>query len=89
MVIKNALVFTDDCKFTQRDVYIENGRFSDTASDSEVIDGTGCYLIPGLMDIHFHGCVGHDFCDATMEALTAMAEYELKNGVTSDRKSVV
>ncbi len=83
MVIKNALVFTDDCKFTQKDVYIENGRFSDTASDSEVIDGTGCYLIPGLMDIHFHGCVGHDFCDATMEALTAMAEYELKNGVTS------
>ena len=38
MVIKNALVFTDDCKFTQKDVYIENGRFSDTASDSEVIN---------------------------------------------------
>ena len=83
MVIKNALVFTDDCKFVQKDVYVDNERFADTASDSDVIDASGCYLIPGLMDIHFHGCVGHDFCDATMEALTAMAEYELKNGVTS------
>ncbi len=83
MVIKNALVFTDDCKFVQKDVYVDNERFADTASDSDVIDAGGCYLIPGLMDIHFHGCVGHDFCDATMEALTAMAEYELKNGVTS------
>lgn len=83
MIIKNALVFTDDCKFTEKDVYIDGERIADTASDSEVIDAAGCYLIPGLTDIHFHGCMGHDFCDATQEALTAMAEYELKNGVTS------
>lgn len=48
-----------------------------------VISGEGRYLIPGLMDIHFHGCVGYDFCDGTMEAVKAMAEYELSNGVTS------
>ncbi len=83
MVIKHALVFTEDCRFTEKDVYVENGRIADTASDTEVIDGSGCYLIPGLMDIHFHGCVGHDFCDATPEALNAMAEYELKSGITS------
>lgn len=83
MIIKNALVFTDDCKFAEKDVYIDGERISDTTSDSEVIDAKGCYVIPGLIDIHFHGCVGHDFCDATQEALTAMAEYELKNGVTS------
>ncbi len=83
MVIKHALVFTEDCRFTEKDVYVEDGRIADTASDTEVIDGSGCYLIPGLMDIHFHGCVGHDFCDATTEALNAMAEYELKSGITS------
>ncbi len=83
MIIKNALVFTDDCKFTAKDIYVEGERIADTASDSEVIDGSGCYLIPGLMDIHFHGCVGHDFCDGTQEAVTAIAEYELKSGVTS------
>lgn len=48
-----------------------------------VISGREHYLIPGLMDIHFHGCVGHDFCDGTPEALEAMAAYELSNGVTS------
>lgn len=83
MIIKNALVFTDDYKFAEKDIYVEGERIADTASDAEIIDGSGCYLIPGLMDIHFHGCVGHDFCDATPEALNAMAEYELKNGVTS------
>ena len=83
MVIKNALVFTEDCKFAEKDVYIEGERIADTASDAETVDGSGCYLIPGLMDIHFHGCVGHDFCDATPEAIGAIAEYELKSGVTS------
>lgn len=35
------------------------------------------------MDIHFHGCVGHDFCDGTEEAIQALADYELSCGVTS------
>ena len=82
MVIKNALVFTDDCKFVQKDVYVDNERFADTASDSDVIDASGCYLIPGLMDIHFHGCVGEDFSDATPEGLQKIADFELSQGVT-------
>lgn len=48
-----------------------------------VIDAQGNYLIPGLVDIHFHGCAGHDFSDGTPEALEAIAAYELKNGITS------
>lgn len=83
MQIKNALVFTEDFHFAEKDVYIEGERIADSASDSEVIDASGCYLIPGLTDIHFHGCVGHDFSDADFDGLSAMAEYELKNGVTS------
>ncbi len=83
MIIKHALVFTDDCKFTEKDIYIEGERIADASSDANAIDASGCYLIPGLLDLHFHGCMGHDFCDATQEAVTAMAEYELKNGVTS------
>ena len=38
MIIKNALVFTEDCKFAEKDVYIDGERIADTASDSEVID---------------------------------------------------
>lgn len=45
------------------------------------MDASGCYVIPGLVDVHFHGCVGEDFSDATPEGLQAMADYELSEGV--------
>ena len=51
--------------------------------DGDVIDGEGCFAIPGLIDIHFHGCAGADFCDADLEGLERMAKYEASVGVTS------
>lgn len=48
-----------------------------------VIDATELYAIPGLTDIHFHGCVGYDFCDGTKEAFDAITAYEAKQGVTT------
>ena len=27
-------------------------------------DASGCYVLPGLTDIHLHGAVGHDLCEA-------------------------
>lgn len=83
MRIKNASVFTKDCQFQIQDICIEKDRIAETSSDSAVIDGSGCCLIPGLIDIHFHGCAGYDFCDATQESLNHIAGYELKNGITS------
>lgn len=41
------------------------------------------YILPGLVDIHFHGCAGYDFCDATAEAVCAIASYELTHGITT------
>jgi len=46
------------------------------------LDASGCYVIPGLVDLHFHGCLGEDFSDATPEGLSVMADYELSRGVT-------
>ena len=46
------------------------------------IDAGGCVAIPGLTDIHFHGCMGQDFCDGTREAIDTMAAYEASVGVT-------
>ncbi|MBD5546912.1 MAG: N-acetylglucosamine-6-phosphate deacetylase [Lachnospiraceae bacterium] len=86
MIIKNASVYTEDGRFSNRDIWIEEDRFVDCeqkVSDKTVIDATGCYAIPGLTDIHFHGCVGHDFCDGTREAIDAMAAYEASVGVTN------
>lgn len=84
MIIKNAKVFTENNVFENQDIYIENDKFSSSASqDGDTIDASGLLAIPGLVDIHFHGCMGHDFCDGTTEAFDAIAAYELKNGVTS------
>ena len=33
------------------------------------------------MDIHFHGAVGHDFCDADAAGLQAIADFEASKGV--------
>lgn len=83
MKIINGLVFHENQGFLSETLYIENGLFADHTTDDTVIDAEGCYVIPGLIDIHFHGCVGHDFCDASLEGLAAMAEYELSQGITS------
>lgn len=84
MIIKNVQVFTEDKKFQEGTIAIENGLFTDApVSDDEVIDGEGCYAIPGLVDVHFHGCVGYDFCDGTEEALDKISEYEASQGITT------
>ena len=41
------------------------------------------YILPGLVDIHLHGCAGYDFCDGTVEAMRAIASYELTRGITT------
>lgn len=82
MIIKNGKVFTEEGIFVEKELYIDGDKISSTVI-GEVIDAAGLYVIPGLTDIHFHGCVGYDFCDGTKEALEHMAEYELSNGITT------
>ena len=82
MKIINGQVYTDG-KFVEREVKIAGNLFAAESTDEQMIDAEGCYVIPGLIDIHFHGCAGVDFCDGTVEAMRHMAEYEIKNGVTS------
>ncbi len=87
MIIRNAMVYTEDSSFIKKDVIIEGeyivGGESNLADHQEEFDAEGLYLIPGLTDLHFHGCVGYDFCDGTPEAITAMAEYQASNGITT------
>ena len=52
-----------------------------TLANEKVHDAGGLMAIPGLVDIHFHGCVGYDMCDGTEEAIQAMADYQQSVGV--------
>lgn len=82
MRIQNVRVFTEEKTFVNGEIAIADGMFAAQA-DGEVLDGEGCYAIPGLVDVHFHGCVGHDFCDGSEEAVKAIAEYEASQGITT------
>lgn len=83
MIIKNALTFTENNEFVKKDIYIDGDKIVDSLpSETEIIDAEGLYAIPGLIDIHMHGCVGYDFCDGTKEAVQAIADYESSCGVT-------
>lgn len=91
--IINGLVFHEDGSFTPDTVYICGEKIvsqevyekeCSSASGNEIVtDAAGNYVIPGLTDIHFHGCMGSDCCDGTVEAFQTIARYELSQGITS------
>ena len=89
MRIVNGMVFDGQC-FRERDVVVEGDRFARVepagatgAAGAHDVDAQGCYVIPGLIDVHFHGAMGHDFCDAEQEGIAAIARYEASRGVTA------
>ena len=82
MKIINGRVFDPEQGFVSREVCTDGALLSSASGDDRLVDASGCYVIPGLVDVHFHGCVGEDFSDATPEGLQRIADYELSQGVT-------
>lgn len=95
MIIKNVKIFTKYKRFEAGTVKINGDKIERLIFDEyerenimpeeqeTVIDGKGCYCMPGMIDLHFHGCMGYDVCDGTEEAIHRIASYELSQGVTS------
>lgn len=92
MIIYNVNIYTEHRSFRMGFVEIIGNKIQKVKFQEEPfpdkikkdgIDGNGGYLIPGLIDLHFHGCNGYDFCDGTHEAFEQIAKYELMQGVTS------
>ncbi len=84
MIIKNALVYTPRHTFEKGSILIREGRivpFGTPEEGEEVLDAEGLYALPGLVDIHFHGAMGKDFCDGTEEAIQTLADFEASKGV--------
>lgn len=86
MIIRNGLVFEPEGRFTAREIYVDQNHKiceSPLPGDNEIIDVSGMYVIPGLVDIHIHGAVGADFSDGDAEGLLRIARYLKSQGVTS------
>ena len=82
MRIVNGQVFDLEQGFVSRDLCTDGALIAQTSGDGQELDASGCYVIPGLVDVHFHGCVGEDFSDATPDGLQKIADFELSQGVT-------
>ena len=84
MILQNALVYTPRHTFERGTIIIRDGRivpFAAPEEGEEVLDAEGLYALPGLVDIHFHGAMGKDFCDGTEEANQTLADFEASKGV--------
>lgn len=87
--IINGIAFQEEGSFEPATVCFYNDRivseevYLSTDAEETLTDAEGGYIIPGLTDIHFHGCMGSDCCDGTEEAFRVIAEYELSQGITS------
>ena len=81
MEYKNLKVYQPDGTFRTGGLRIEGDRIVSAEPSASAQDMGGLYAVPGLVDLHFHGCVGYDFCDGTQEAISAIAHYQAKNGV--------
>lgn len=77
MVISNALI-----NLKLQNIVIENGKIADVFEGDckGDIDANGNKVIPGLIDLHTHGCMGIDTMDANFKE---MCRFHAENGTTS------
>lgn len=93
-VIYNAKLVTEDGIVENGELYMENGDIVwagtsnnrpaqlSTFEDSLRLDAGEGWVVPGFIDIHVHGGFGHDFMDATAEAMDGITRFHGKNGTT-------
>lgn len=86
MYYKNALIYCGDFQFRKGGFQVTDGKFGAILPESVPEDATdlqGALVIPGLVDIHTHGCVGADFSDGDYAGLEKMSAFYARSGVTS------
>ena len=91
MILKNALVVDDSFTLRRCDLQIDGGKIvgiAESIPGDDAIDLSGCYVLPGFIDSHMHGAMGHKISDAD-PGLREITEYEATQGVTSIAISTV
>ena len=84
MEFSNLRVYQPDGTFKTGGLSISGDRIASAEVSADAVDMGGLYAVPGLVDLHFHGCMGRDFCDGTHESIDAITRYEASRGVTAN-----
>jgi len=93
-LMNNKLIFTGGTLITplrqiKADMAVENSKIlkigANLAAESgaKIIDCSGLYVGPGLVDIHVHGGAGCDFVTNDHQEIAKGAQYHLSQGTTS------
>ncbi|MEL6406276.1 MAG: N-acetylglucosamine-6-phosphate deacetylase [Chloroflexota bacterium] len=88
-LIENAKIITATTPLERGWLLVEDTKISAMGSgnapsfdNTTRIDANGLKLMPGFIDVHVHGGVGHETMDATPDAIREMATFYARHGVT-------
>ena len=88
MLLKNASVVNDDFRVVSADIRTDGDRIVQIGAlqsdpGETVLDLSGCYVLPGLIDTHIHGAFNEGIDCSDADGLLRMAVFEATQGVTS------
>lgn len=90
MIIKNARIISPGVDLPNAAVEVDSGRISRIfLAEQDVPETTDCYdaggkmLVPGFIDMHFHGAMGYETTTDNPKAMEAIGAAKLREGVTS------
>lgn len=83
LAIRNGLALLADGRIDQCDVLIESDKIAEIGANLKgncEVDATGCFVVPGLIDIHLHG-IGRE--STSLGNLEEIARIEASRGATA------
>ena len=89
MLFKNAVVLTGDFTFKKCDIKTSGETIIEVGENIApdvgfVIDASDKIIVPGLVDIHTHGCIGYDSSQAKdLETINEMSKFYAAHGTTT------